>query len=98
MGILIGEPQVKWTAAQATARRLNYRHYKSVMRCEFCRRMPVVGYWISSHTSALEDKEVERSPVCQSCGDWIGFASHLLAKLNGKPGFSRFENWEQPEG
>lgn len=27
MGILIHEPEVKWTAAQATARRLNERHY-----------------------------------------------------------------------
>lgn len=28
MGILIHEPEVKWTAAEATARRLTERHYR----------------------------------------------------------------------
>lgn len=95
MGILIHEPEVKWTAARATAQRLNHRHYKSAMRCEFCGRRPVVGFWLSGQTETGADVEYERSPVCQSCGDWIGVASYWIARLKGEPELCRFENWEE---
>ena len=97
MGILIHEPEVKWTAAQATARRRRDRQYKSVMRCEFCHRMPVVGFWRSGQTQAGEDREMEMSPVCQSCGDWIALASYWIARLKGEPELCRFENWPEEE-
>ena len=60
--------------------------------------MPVVGFWLSGQVQGGEDREMERSPVCQSCGDWIGTASYWIARLSGEPELCRFENWEPPEG